>query len=272
MARYTIEQWNARKARRLAYYQNKAAELTQAGEASLETARQRASFIPFGQPILVGHHSEKRDRNYRNGIEIRFRKGFELLNKAKDAAARAVTIENNGAISQDDPQAIDKLAAKIADLKEQQAEYKKINSAHAKFLKNPASLDKSDLSEPLKKLIREYVPEYSWLKHPIAAYTLSNLSANIRQAEKRLAILKQKENDVTREFVVCGFRVVDSVEDNRLQIFFGFKPGEEVRADLKRYGFRFSPNAGNAWQCYRNRHAAAIATQIIEKHFSPKSE
>lgn len=270
--RYTIEQWNERRARRQAYYQNKAAELTQAGEASLATARERASFIPFGQPILVGHHSEKRDRRYRAGIEIRYRKGFELLNKAKDLAARAVTIQNNDAISQDDPQALDLIAAKIERLKDAQALYKKVNAAHAKFLKDPATLDKSDLSDQLKNEIRNYVPEFSWLKHPVAPYRLTNLGAEIRRLEKRQAQLKQKENDVTQEFEVCGFRVVDNVEDNRLQIFFGFKPEAPVREDLKRHGFRFSPSAGDAWQCYRNRHAAAIARQIIEKHFSPKAE
>ena len=33
-----------------------------------EKAHNMASVIPFGQPILVGHHSERRDRNYRNKI------------------------------------------------------------------------------------------------------------------------------------------------------------------------------------------------------------
>lgn len=31
-------------------------------------SNEMASVIPMGQPILVGHHSEKRDRNYRNKI------------------------------------------------------------------------------------------------------------------------------------------------------------------------------------------------------------
>lgn len=46
-------------------------------------ARDMAHGIPFGQPILVGHHSERRDRNYRNRIENKFRKGYENYNKAK---------------------------------------------------------------------------------------------------------------------------------------------------------------------------------------------
>ena len=40
-------------------------------------ARDMASIIPFGQPILVGHHSEKRDRNYRGRIHKKFERSFE---------------------------------------------------------------------------------------------------------------------------------------------------------------------------------------------------
>ncbi|GAA1463433.1 DUF3560 domain-containing protein (plasmid) [Nocardiopsis exhalans] len=35
-------------------------------------AKKRADAIPFGQPILIGHHSEKRDRRYREGIGRKF--------------------------------------------------------------------------------------------------------------------------------------------------------------------------------------------------------
>ena len=38
------------------------------------TAHTMADGIPFGQPILVGHHSEQRDRNYRERIRNHFDK------------------------------------------------------------------------------------------------------------------------------------------------------------------------------------------------------
>ena len=40
------------------------------------SASNSAKSIPFGQPILVGHHSEKSDRNFRNKIENNFRKSL----------------------------------------------------------------------------------------------------------------------------------------------------------------------------------------------------
>ena len=41
-----------------------------------------ASAIPFGQPILVGHHSEGRDRRYRDRIHNTFGKAFATMDKA----------------------------------------------------------------------------------------------------------------------------------------------------------------------------------------------
>ena len=49
------------------------------------------SVIPMGQPILVGHYSEQRDRNYRERAWNKMGKGVGELDKAKYYADRAVT-------------------------------------------------------------------------------------------------------------------------------------------------------------------------------------
>lgn len=51
-------------------------------EQTYKRAKDMASVIPFGQPILIGHHSEKRDRNYRDKIHNTFDKSFKLQEKA----------------------------------------------------------------------------------------------------------------------------------------------------------------------------------------------
>lgn len=48
----------------------------------LKTASDMADIIPLGQPILVGHHSEGRDRRYRSRIQSKFEKGFKESDKA----------------------------------------------------------------------------------------------------------------------------------------------------------------------------------------------
>jgi len=46
-------------------------------EDGFDQAHKMADVIPFGQPILVGHHSEQRDRNYRAKINRKYEKSFE---------------------------------------------------------------------------------------------------------------------------------------------------------------------------------------------------
>lgn len=47
-----------------------------------------ADVIPVGQPILVGHHSEKSDRSYRARIDSHHRKGVEAYQRAKDLKSK----------------------------------------------------------------------------------------------------------------------------------------------------------------------------------------
>src|SRR5256885_15609225 len=65
-------------------------------EAARKTADNLASVIPFGQPILVGHHSERGDRSYRNRIDRNYRKESEELSKAEHHKQKAENILKYG--------------------------------------------------------------------------------------------------------------------------------------------------------------------------------
>ncbi len=72
----------------------------------LERSDKMASIIPFGQPILVGHYSEKADRNYRAKIHHQMDKFVEesriaenLEYKAKSSAAHQRIKENPNLIA-----------------------------------------------------------------------------------------------------------------------------------------------------------------------------
>jgi hypothetical protein len=54
-----------------------------------QRARDMAGVIPFGQPILIGHHSEGRDRNYRRRIGNTFDRAAATATEAEEAARRA---------------------------------------------------------------------------------------------------------------------------------------------------------------------------------------
>jgi hypothetical protein len=113
---YTQEEYNQRRQDRLERLQAAADKAATESAATWKQASLMASVIPFGQPILVGHHSEQRDRNYRARIESKHRKGYELYQKAEYYRERAQGVESNTAIFSDDPSATDQLTARIAEL------------------------------------------------------------------------------------------------------------------------------------------------------------
>lgn len=54
--------YEQKKASKLERAERRLEKAQQAAENSLKRAREIGSHIPMGQPILVGHHSEKRHR------------------------------------------------------------------------------------------------------------------------------------------------------------------------------------------------------------------
>jgi hypothetical protein len=88
----------------------KAAQRFRAADAAVEG-------IPFGQPILVGHHSEKRHRAALERCDTNMRAGIERTDMAKRHEFVAGTLrdrlETN--IFSDDANAIEQLEARIAE-------------------------------------------------------------------------------------------------------------------------------------------------------------
>src|SRR6202011_5067272 len=83
--------------------------------------------IPLGQPILVGHHSEKRHRSHLKRIDQHFAKAQEHHEKAEHYRRRVTALESNRAIFSDDPDASEKLVDKIERLKKRQGMMKRAN-------------------------------------------------------------------------------------------------------------------------------------------------
>ena len=109
-------------------YKKKAEQLKEEAERLHDQAHKMAEAIPFGQPILVGHHSEKRDRRYRERIHNTFGKSFECLDKSEYYEQKATAV-GTGGISSDDPDALVKLKEKLESMKRSQALMKAANAA-----------------------------------------------------------------------------------------------------------------------------------------------
>jgi Domain of unknown function (DUF3560) len=224
-------------------------------------ARERLELIPLGQPILVGHHSEKRHRRDLKRIDEHFAKAKAHHDKAEYFRRRAAAAESNVIIFSDDPDATEKLVDKIERLKKRQGVMKRANHLIRKADREGlANLGFSE--ETIAKLFAQDFAGRAGFPN----YALANNSANIRRLEKRLAVIQNAQHDETiEEQFPGGVRLIDNVEANRLQILFPEIPSEGIRRELKRNGFHWSPTAG-AWQRHRSNRATYLAKLILTNH------
>lgn len=200
--------------------------------AHYNAAMRELSVVPFGQPILVGHHSERAHRALIARSDRHMEKSHELTLKAARIEAKLEGL-GNGGISSDAPDAIDLLRDKLAELESVQAMMREKNAEAGRG--NPK---------------------------PYPPYMLSNNGANIRRVKARIADLEKRALQSSQEWEFEGGRLVDSVEENRVQIFFDDKPEEAVRSALKGRGFRWAPSVG-AWQKMRGGWALVDAKRIV---------
>lgn len=239
--------YEAKQEARRERIQARADRLAKEADSTFARAQQLSSIIPFGQPILVGHHSEGRDRRYRAKIHATYGRAFETSKAAGEAAARAAAI-GTGGISSDDPDAIAKLKAELAEDEARQETMKAANAAWRKA-GNKAGRQ----------------PDGSWLEGPYATYQLSNNSGNMRRIELRIAALEKAATRETKEReTASGVRIVENAEANRLQLFFPGKPDAAIRTELKSAGFRWAPSEG-AWQRQLSNNAIYMANYILAK-------
>ena len=198
--------------------------------ANAVRASEMASVIPFGQPILVGHHSERRDRNYRDRIGRTMDRAIEDSRKAESMRSRADGIESqlDQSIYSDDPDAVERLEERIAELEAQRDRFK----AHNREMRKPGACD-----HPADCDCRSLFPRVCDCKrHPLPGYVLSNLSGNIKRNRDRLEAVKidRLRADRCRD---AGGVIVEPAGDGYVCVTFAEKPAREILEALKGAGF-----------------------------------
>lgn len=260
--------YEAKRQARIDRYRAAADRARARSDAAMRTCNALLDPIPMGQPILVGHHSEKRHRRTLARADAAVRRAIDEGDKAKYYALRAAAAEDNNAISSDDPEAVQKLREKLAAMEERREHMKAVNAAWRRAGK-PAPNDKDGwervaeaLAVDLESLgpVRLDMARFTF-PQPWPSYAVTNLGANIRRVQERIKALEKSVDRQTTEAEVGAVQVVENVEDNRTQLFFPGKPAPDVRADLKSNGFRWCPTAG-CWQRHLSGAATAIAQRI----------
>lgn len=163
------------------------------GTAAVERAREMGAAIPFGQPMLVDHHSYRRDVNYRNRIGRTYDRGFEDLAKARGMASRAAEIRAQAehAIYSDDDDAIVRLEARIVELEAERDRIKAFNASCRKVAGGDASLLDERQRGQLAS-VRTHTPYTLGKQGQMPGYALSNLTGNIGKQRKRLEELRRR--------------------------------------------------------------------------------
>ena len=200
---------------------------------------------------------------------------FPVRKKEKQNAARDRNLEEwnyiqglldkirgvgTGGISSDDPQAVEKLEAKLAALEKHQEMMKAANAAIR--MKDPAKGDAklAELGYTPEDIAKLREPDFCGrIGYP--AYELQNNNANIRRIRGRIAELKKRTESTPEGWEFDGGRVVVNTTENRLQVIFDGKPDADVRAELKGEGFRWAPSQG-AWQRQLTDNAMRAARRL----------
>ena len=187
-----------------------------------------------------------RDTNYREWQEIQ-----GLLDKIRSTGM--------GGISADDPQAVQKLEKKLAGLEKSQETMKAVNAYYRKH----KTLDGCPHLSPegIEKLKAGMSSQWHIEDKPYPTWALSNNNAEIRRVKDRIKSLSRQKGIGYVGWEFEGGKVEANTQDNRLQIFFDGKPDADVREDLKRNGFRWSPKA-EAWQRQLNDNAYYAANYV----------
>ena len=146
-----------------------------------------ADQIPLGQPILVGHHSERRARKDAERIRNGMDKGVQesRLADRHESKAKGIDAALDRTIFSDDHDAADRLRERIAKNVEEADRYKAINRAWRKSKGDLDALIADGTVPPaLAKVIARTMELCPWMRKP---FDTTNVNSRIRTDRKRLA-------------------------------------------------------------------------------------
>lgn len=197
--------------------------------------------IPMGQPILVGHHSEKRHRAALKRQDTAMRNGCESMDMAEHHESKAAGLASqlDNTIFSDDPDAVEQLEAKIAGLESERQQNNAINKIVRSKPKNELTDEKIGklldlgLSEATARKLFE--PDFAQ-RVGIPSYVNQNLGGNIRRCKQRLEEIKSRQAS-SQAAEENGGVIIEG--GDWVRVTFAEKPDREILTALKQAGFRW---------------------------------
>lgn len=209
--------------------------------AHFKAADKATEGIPFGQPILVGHHSEKRHRAALDRQDSAMRNGIERADMAKEHTYKAAGIADalERSVFSDDPDAIDQLEKRIEELEAKRAHMVLVNKLYRKGDVNGLRALGLDLDK-----LRAQVAAVgmSFVKAPFEGYQLSNLGNRIRADRERIKLI-EKRAAATARAEQAGGMIIERFQES-CSVRFAEKPARDILDALRSATFFYS---GGAW-------------------------
>lgn len=256
--------YKERKENRIDALEEKAARAKKESSRHVQKSIDAGRGIEFGQPILVGHHSEKRHRAAIAKQEAEMHKAVSASDKSDYYQGRADAAADNNSISGDNPEAVNLYKEKLAKLEAAQEEMKSVNAYWRKHKTMKGYPGMSDTAAA--ETDEQMKTAYSWVQKsgPFESWRLSNNNAEIRRIKEKLETLEKLDGMAAEIITFKGGEMRVSIDINRVQFIFDGKPSDEVRSILKHNGFKWAPSQG-AWQRQRTAQAVCTAKGLISK-------
>jgi hypothetical protein len=236
--------------------------------AAYEGVRRIASAIPFGQPILVGHHSERHARRDADRIHRGMDRSVaeSKLAEHHESKARGLAIALERSIFDDDPDAIERLEAKA---KACDASAEQCNAINRAWRKGGRAAVAAAFSEGIAAQAEKLCAQFSWLarKGPMEA---TSDRAEARRCRERVKAIRAKQARAEQAEAAGG--VVIAGSDTWVRVTFSEKPAREVLNALRASGYRWGDGS---WQGPRSKlpeEVQELAQYLEEKRKADAGE
>jgi len=247
--------------RRIEKRQQWAASAEAKAEREYKTSQSLVEGIPMGQPILVGHHSEKRHRRTLDRSWNALGRSVEQTRKAEMHESKAANLESalDRTIFSDDTNAVEALEARIAEREAEREHMKVIN----KLFK------KADI-EGLKALGVDYEELRTRLaalgsyfgQAPHMPFELQNIGQRIQGDKKRLESIKAQQKRTAKAEASENGVTVEQCGEGYCRVIFAEKPDRSILNALKAAGFYWGRGS---WAGKSDKLPACVAELVAPK-------
>ena len=239
-------------------------------EAAAERAAQRAAAaeaaytdqpgrrIPLGQPILVGHRSQRRHERDLERLHRADQKVRQAYAEVEQTSARAAAAGYSVLVDDDD--AVVALRAKLAAAE----------AGHAAYLAHNTAVRQVGVCAVAGCGGCHLLRRAGGPGQVVPGYAVTNARARIRQVQAQLSKAEAHAAvvaaGVADEVLAtgAGWSLINAHTQARVRLVFEAAPDLEVRAVLTTAGFRWAPSVG-AWQRRNTPAGVAVARGLCER-------